>query len=162
MADPKAAKAAPTQAEAQAKATQEHEAAASSPQQRFVAVGRLRRDTMILASSEDANEMNELASAAVREGRAAEVFIFEAVGYFSESEVDFIPAPIESRAQRADSGEARPPLLNPSTGEQAEGAGNTAVQATIPTGGASGSGDSNAGAGVGTGNDAKLKGDKKD
>lgn len=160
MADPKpAAKASESKAAEPAEgktAVAAHEAAASSPQNRFILIGKLRRDTMILGHSEDPNEVNALGSAAVREGRAAEVFVIEAVGYFSESEIDFVPAPIESRAQRSDSGESRPPLLNPSTGEQAEGAGDTAVKAPIPTHGATGGDDGNKGAGTGTGNEAKL------
>jgi hypothetical protein len=149
----------------QAKLFETHANAVSSGQNRLVAIGRLRRDTMILGHDEDVDVINQLASSAVREGRAAEVFVFEAIGYFSESEVDFVPAPVESRALRNDSGDLRPPLLNPSTGEQAEGAGDTAIQANIPTHGATGGDDGNKGAGTGTGNEAKTadapKGDDK-
>jgi hypothetical protein len=93
---------------------------------RLVAIGRLRRDTMILASSEDAEEINGIAAAAVSEGRAAEVFIFVAEGYFSESTVDFVePDVVRYGGRRFDEGEARLPLLNPGTGEQSADVGKS-------------------------------------
>lgn len=161
MSDPK--KAAPADKAKEAHET--HLDAVSSPQRRLIAIGRLRRDTMILASDEDSDVINKLAASAVREGRAAEVYVVEAVGYFSESEVDFVEAEPAREARRFDQGSARVPLLNPSTGEQsadvAKESPGEAPQAETPTGGAKTGGDDNKGAGTGTGNEAALKGETK-
>lgn len=107
MTDPKAAAAAKTQAPAETKSTDQTTAKTSI----FLAIGRLRRDLLIVAQGE-ADQVAAISKAAVLEGRAAEVFVVEAVGYFSESEVrwdsDAIDSPSKSVPTPADSG----PLLN--------------------------------------------------
>lgn len=157
MADPKAqaakADSGKTQAETQASAAEAHAEAVSSPQKRLIVVGKLRRDTMILDSGTDQDQLFALASSAVREGRASEVFIIEALGYFSEAEIDFIPKPAATEGRYADQSPDRVPLLNPSTGEQSLDAAKAdpgkAPQAETPTHGATQGGDSNSGAGTG-------------
>lgn len=160
MSDPKSAKTEPKSNDSNKAHAEEVTRAASSPQRRLIAIGRLRRDTMILGSDEDAEAIGVLAASAVREGRAAEVYIIEAVGYFSESEIDFQPPAVASRAQYADQTDARVPLLNPSTGEQSLDNSNPddskAAKAETPSGGAKAGGDDNKGAGTGTGNEAKT------
>lgn len=148
-------KAAPTTAQSDSpEALAQHEGAVGMAQQRYVAIGRLRRDTMILASDESADVINQLASAAVREGRSAEVFVFECAGYFSETEIDFVEAPVAARTLRADQGEARLPLLNPGTGEDsldvAAASESSAPKANQPTHASVQGGDDNSGAGTGT------------
>lgn len=108
MTDPKAATAAKTQADsAETKATDQSTTKTSI----FLAIGRLRRDLLIVAQGE-AEQVAAISKAAVLEGRAAEVFVVEAVGYFSESEVrwdsDAIDSPTKSAPTEVDSG----PLLN--------------------------------------------------
>lgn len=156
MADPKAqAKTDPkaTEAEAQVSAADAHAEAVSSLQKRLIVIGKLRRDTMILDSGTDSDQLFALASSAVREGRASEVFIIEALGYFSEAEIDFQPKAAVVEGRYADQSPDRVPLLNPSTGEQSLDAAaadpGSAPQAETPTHGAQASGDSNTGAGTG-------------
>lgn len=108
----------------------------------FIAIGRLRRDTMILGAGE-AEEMNKLGAEAVTSGRAAEVYVLPVVGYFSESLVNFVEPDTHrvSGFQRGDEQEARVPLLNPSTGEQAadvSAAETDAAEVPAPTQGATG------------------------
>lgn len=108
MTDPKAAAAAPkAQASTETKSTDQTTAKTSI----FLAIGRLRRDLLIVAQGE-AEQVAAISKAAVLEGRAAEVFVVEAVGYFSESEVrwdsDAIDSPAKSTPTETDSG----PLLN--------------------------------------------------
>lgn len=167
MADPKAqaakasASASATEADKQASAADAHAEAVSSPQKRLIVVGKLRRDTMILDSGTDQDQLFALASSAVREGRASEVFIIEALGYFSEAEIDFIPRPQATEGRYADQSPDRVPLLNPSTGEQSLDAAKAdpgnAPTAETPTHGAQASGDDNKGAGTGTGKAPETK-----
>lgn len=108
MTDPKAAAAAPkAQASTETKATDQ----STTRTPIFLAIGRLRRDLLIVAQGE-AEQVAAISKAAVLEGRAAEVFVVEAVGYFSESEVrwdsDAIDQSAKSVATPSDSG----PLLN--------------------------------------------------
>lgn len=109
MTDPKAAAAAP---KAETKSTETKATDQSTTRSSiFLAIGRLRRDLLIVAQGE-AEQVAAISKAAVLEGRAAEVFVVEAVGYFSESEVrwdsDAIDQSAKSVATPADSG----PLLN--------------------------------------------------
>lgn len=133
MTTPASGKAAPTKPQAQsgqtaksdsveskvATSTEAHAEAVSSPQVRYVLIGKLRRDTMIFDSGTDLIALTEQASASVRQGRASETFVIEAKAYFSESEIDFQQREAPKPAQYADQAEDRPALLNPATGEQA-------------------------------------------
>lgn len=83
--------------------------------------GKLRRDVMILAHSaegDDATDMKEAAEAAIRQGRAEEVFVVEASFYMAASGIAWgnIDAPIE-RAQELPSSV---PLLNPGSSSAQE------------------------------------------
>lgn len=83
---------------------------ASAPAQ-YVAIGRLRRDLLIIGQGTQA-EVQALAKAAVSEGRAAEVHVIRSLGFFSESAIrwdaDAIDTPRANPSAESDSG----PLLN--------------------------------------------------
>lgn len=87
----------------------------SSP--KVLALGRLRRDTMILGAG-NAKEMEQLAKAATTEGRAAEVFLISIVGYASEKEHDFSAIDTFTVTGRGQPGGAQTPALNPGAGPQ--------------------------------------------
>jgi len=51
----------------------------------FVAIGKLRRELMIVGSG-DKDEVTSIAEAACAEGRASEVFVIAVAGHFTETE----------------------------------------------------------------------------
>jgi hypothetical protein len=73
----------------------------------FIALARLRRELLVLASGE-APELAEIAKQAVRQGRAAEVFLIPVAAYFSESELDLLP-----EGEASPEGTPESPKLNP-------------------------------------------------
>lgn len=80
-------------------------------------LGRLRRDTMILGASENTDDLKTQGEDAVKQGRAAEVFIIECVGYFSESDQNW--GGIDRyQGGTYDTAPASVPPLNPGAGEQ--------------------------------------------
>lgn len=87
----------------------------SSP--KVLALGRLRRDTMILGAG-TAKEMEELAKSATSEGRAAEVFLLNISGYASEKEHDFSMIDTFIVTGRGQPGGAQFQGLNPAEGPQ--------------------------------------------
>lgn len=174
MTDSKSGTAATTKTEAEAnpaeaKAREEQSQRTSESTQRYILIGQLRRDTMILNHGTDLQELKANALDAVREGRAAIAFVIPAEGFVSESEIDFdITQAARGREQYFDQGSARVPLLNPSTGVQStDVAADSEPEppvAPVPTHGAVQAGDDNKGAGTGTGNTDKVadaKADKK-
>lgn len=77
----------------------------------FLAIGRLRRDLLIVGQG-SAEQVKAIAKAAVLEGRAAEVYVTPISGYFSESEVRWDADKIDvAQASEASPGET-PALLN--------------------------------------------------
>jgi hypothetical protein len=70
------------------------------PQSRLIAVGRLRRDFMILDTGENAEAVREVAERAVRDFRVEEAFTLQVTDYFSASERNVVgidtPAALEN------------------------------------------------------------------
>ncbi len=89
-------------------------------------IGRLRRDTMILAASADEGELRDLGERAVKEGRAAEVYIVPVLAYFTESTLAWIDPDDPSGARTASQGGV---LVNPAFNKDGsvkdQGPGNT-------------------------------------
>lgn len=77
----------------------------------YLAIGRLRRDLLIVGQG-DAEQVKTIAKAAVLEGRAAEVFVTQISGYFSESEVRWDADKIDVAEAGAASPSETPALLN--------------------------------------------------
>lgn len=153
--------------DAEAEAREAQASAVSESTQRYILIGQLRRDTMILNHGTDLQVLKDNALDAVREGRAAIAFILPAEGFVSESEIDFdTTVTAGARSQYFDQGTARIPLLNPSTGEDSADAAAASDPkppvAPVPTHGATAGGDSNAGAGTGTGNEDSTADAKDD
>lgn len=100
-------------------------------QARFICLGALRRDTMILGSSEDQEEMAKLGEEAVKQGRASETFVLAVIAYNSETHQNWrnpdffaIGTPTAGEVAGGIPGQGGPdekaqlPLLNPGAGPQ--------------------------------------------
>lgn len=99
MADPKGASAQTTPA------------ADVSTVAQFIAIGRLRRDLLIVAQGPKADVIQQ-AKDAVSQGRASEVFVTKVEAYVSESEVRWDDTKIDSPDQVAPAESDGPALLN--------------------------------------------------
>lgn len=86
---------------------------------KFIALGRLRRDTMILGAGTK-DEIQTLAEQATKEGRAAEVYVVAVAGYFTESTHNWSGLDTFTVGTAAGSlpGSAQTPALNPDSGAQ--------------------------------------------
>lgn len=80
-------------------------------------LGRLRRDTMVLGTSENAEDLQRQGEDAVKQGRAAEVWIIPCSGYFSESDQNWGGIDRYQGGTR-DVPPSSVPALNPGAGEQ--------------------------------------------
>lgn len=80
---------------------------------KFILLGRLRRDLMLLGHSESSSDLADQAEKAVKEGRAAETFVLAVSSYFSEADHNWDPEGTMAGAKPSDV-----PPLNPDNGEQ--------------------------------------------